>query len=150
MGTVISCIEPEMALSITNFMFYIFYPVKIILGVAVFLANFLIFLIFVSKPKLTPSDYLIIPNLLVDTLQGIIMCFPYFLFGEEYMFDASFISEIFTFFSLVMLILMSVNRYVAVALPRKYKRWFCMRNILISFSSIFILTLAIFSILIYF
>ena len=128
-----------------DLIFYIVYPIKLLLGISVFITNSFIFVIFVRKQKREPSDWLIMANLMIDALHGLGMCIPLYLFKPVVMIKGSFAFQSFIFFSLVMLILMTVNRYVAVTRPRKYRKWFEKRYIFLSFSGIASLTLALFS-----
>ena len=139
-----------MSLSVIHVIFVIVYPLKALLGVLVFISNFFVFLIFMTRNKKVPTDYLIMPNLFVDSLQGIATCFPYYLISGKFIFSSAFVEEIFIFFSLVMLMLMTLNRYTAVLRPIKYKKWFSLRNVIIVVLMILLLTLIIFALLLNF
>ena len=129
--------------------FYVVYPIKLLLGILVFNANIFVFSIFSSKKKKSPSDYLIIPNLFVDSLHGLGMCIPFYLLGPKLMINGTFVYQFFTLFSLIMLILMTINRYVAVRRPFKYRKWFKKRFIIVSFLSITSFVIGVFALLAY-
>ena len=123
------------------------YPVKLLLGVLVFIANFFVFVIFASKRKRTSSDYLIIPNLLVDFLHGAGMCIPLYVLSsnKEKMMLGAFFFQVLMFFSLIMLFMMTLNRYTAVLRPMKYKIWFAKTRMLSTFVAVSAVTLFLFA-----
>ena len=128
-----------------DLIFYIVYPIKLLLGISVFITNLFIFVIFVRKQKREPSDWLILPNLLIDAFHGLGMCIPLYLLTPAIMVKGALFFQSFIFFSLTMLILMTVNRYIATVRPIKYPKWFAKRYIFLSFSAITFSTLALFS-----
>ena len=125
--------------------FHVLYAFKLIIGTLVFIANIFIFTIFATKKEKFPSDFLILPNLMIDALHGLAMCIPFYLINSNFMLKGQLCFLTFIFFSLVMLILMTLNRYVAAIRPMKYKLWFNKSRILLSFLAITLITVALFS-----
>ena len=128
-----------------DIIFYIVYPLKLFLGFSVFITNFFVLVIFASKKKKFSSDYLIMPNLLAESVQGIEMCIPFYLLGYKRMFRGAFVFQISIFFSLIMLIIMTLNRYFAVRRPFQYKKMFDKQRTLMIFIAISLLTVLVFA-----
>ena len=134
-----------MSNQIQGLIFHVLYAFKLIIGTLVFNANIFIFTIFATKKEKLPSDFLILPNLMIDALHGLAMCIPFYLIDSNFMLKGQLCFQIFIFFSLVMLILMTLNRYVAAMRPMKYRLWFNKSSILLSFLAITVITVALFS-----
>ena len=134
-----------MSNEIRELIFHVLYAFKLIIGTLVFIANIFIFTIFATKKEKFPSDFLILPNLMIDALHGLAMCIPFYLINSNFMLKGQLCFQTFIFFSLVMLILMTLNRYVAAIRPMKYKLWFNKGRILFSFLAITLITVALFS-----
>ena len=126
------------------------YPLKVILGISVFISNFVIFVVFLTKSQRSSTDYLIMPNLFSDSFYGLQMCIPYYIFGDNFMFVRSFIEQIFIFFSLIMLFLMTIERYAAVLRPRRFRTWFSTRNVILFLGGLAISTMVTFIVLFHF
>ena len=95
---------------------------KLLLGMLIFLPNSLIFGILVTKKKKKATDYLILSNLLMDAIYGLQMCcvasVTLLMPSKPYLFLlALFLEYALIFSSLSMLVVMSLNRYVAVVKP---------------------------------
>ena len=134
-----------MSNEIRALIFHVLYAFKIIIGTLVFNANIFIFTIFATKKEKFPSDFLILPSLMIDVLHGLAMCIPFYLINSNFMLKGQLCFQIFIFFALVMLILIALNRYVAAMRPMKYKLWFNKSRILLSFLAISVITVALFS-----
>ena len=96
------------------------------------------------KKKKSPSDCLVLPNLMIEGLHGLGLCIPFYLLDPDLIMKGQFCLQTLVFFSLVMLILMTFNRYVAAFRSLKYKLWFKKRFILVGFLGITFLTVALF------
>ena len=101
--------------------FSVLYKVRLLIGTTVFVANFLIFTIFATKKRKLPSDLLVMPNLTIDSFYGLCMCFQFYFTDPGIKVNLEFCLQIFILFSLIMLILMTANRFVAAVRPIKYK-----------------------------
>ena len=110
----------------------------------VFAFNFIIFSIFAMKKKKSPSDCLVLPNLMIEGLHGLGLCVPFYFLDPDWFMKVQFCLQILIFFSLVMLVLMAFNRYVAAVRPLKYKGWFKKRFIFLGFLGITLVTVALF------
>ena len=117
---------------------------RLITGMLVFLVNIIIFSIFAMKKKKSPSDCLVLPNLMIEGLHGLGLCGPFYLLDPDWVMKDQFCFQILVFFSLVMLILMTFNRYVAAVRPLKYKSWFKKRFIFLGFLGITLVTVVLF------
>ena len=118
-----------------------------IVGLFTCLFNFFVARIFSLKRKLSPSDLLIIAGLIGDGLYGFIFASaPFavyaFLSGEgpeRFLIKALpvfwlILDSTSTLYSLLMIFFMSLNRYIAVIKPFKYKIIFRRRNVLLMIS----------------
>ena len=127
-----------------NLIFDILYIFRLIIGMVVLAFNFIIFSIFAMKKKRSPSDCLVLPNLMIEGLHGLGLCVPLYFLDPDWVMKGQFCLQILVFFSLVVLILMAFNRYVAAVRPLKYKLWFKKRFIFLGFSGITLVTVALF------
>ena len=110
----------------------------IIIGFTAFVANFVIFLILVRKPNMLPSEMLVLCNLLIDSAYGINLFSVGFLNVNHILLPKipslqCIIRRVpYTFLimaSLLLLIIMTLNRYVAVKIPFQYKIVFKPSNV---------------------
>ena len=113
----------------------------IFIGFTAFIANFVIFLILLRKPNILPTEMLVLCNLLIDSTYGMALFSVGFLNVNDI--DLSQILAIpalpciirrvpYTFLimaSLLLLIVMTLNRYVAVKIPFRYKIIFKPSNV---------------------
>ena len=99
---------------------------KLILGISVFSCNFIVFCVWITKPDKRATDTLILTNLFIDSIYGLQMiCLTdKYLYGRDHgigawdmTFLVFFMQDSLMFFSLCMLVVMSINRYLAVVRP---------------------------------
>ena len=124
------------------------------LGLFIFFFNLFVARVFKSKSKLTPSDSLIITGLIGDGVYGLIFAsLPVAVFFKLcWVGDYGYLEESIpllwlildsssTLFSLLMIIFMTLNRYVAVVKPFKYKLYFRKRNVTAMILFVILITL---------
>ena len=132
----------------------VFVSIFLFIGLFIFIFNCFLAFIFMSKNKLAPSDFLIITGLIGDGVYGLVFAsFPFSYVFSLYLLEntESYLAEALpvlwlildsssTLFSLMMIFIMSVNRYFAVTKPFKYKIYFRKRNVLMMISFVIIVT----------
>ena len=124
--------------------------VTLSLGVLVFLANFLIFSILLTKKNKHSTEVLILFNLLNDGLSGLSLIIGaiidisniFSVFKTELGYDLfllsfKFLSSFLNRSSVLLMIMMTVNRYFAVLRPFSYKRVFRKANIVLYACTVF-------------
>ena len=135
--------------TIENVLFY----TQVILGSLVFIFNFAIFCILVTKTKKKATDTLVLTNLFMDALYGLLMSCVQSTFVKMDNIDTVFVSltyyieDSLIFFSLAMLVLMTLNRYYAVVRPVRYKIYFKKSNVYKMLFGVSLLTLIVFFVL---
>ncbi|XP_075262067.1 uncharacterized protein LOC142353655 isoform X2 [Convolutriloba macropyga] len=136
-----------------NSFFYTFNFAKCLLGVLTFVANVIIFVTFASKNKKSTSDYLVIPHLVVGSLYGIVICIPIDFQGKvdgKISGRVAFVSQQLIFCSIILLLIMTINRYVAVLNPSRYNIWFSKQFLSVMFIVIAFLYIISLTTLLYF
>ena len=107
----------------------------------IFIFNFFVARVFMSKREFTASDLLIITGLIGDGVYGFILSStPLIIYFSQEM-EGDFVKKLpliwlnldsfSTLFSLLMILVMTLNRYYAVVKPFQYKIYFCTRNVLL-------------------
>ena len=133
--------------------------VVFVIAPAIAIFNFVIAKIFLKKKKKLPSDYLIITGLIGDGIYGIMIFsipFAYMVSKSVFAFLSEtayicivviylFLDSALTLFSLFMVFFMTINRFVAVEKPFRYKKYFNQSNVhrilfVVSFVCIFFFT----------
>ena len=120
-------------------------------------SNLAIAFIFLRKDKKFASDYLIITGLLGDGVYGLMfLSFPFvikiltlicpnkFEFGICFMISYLFLDSALTLFSLLLIFCMTLNRYIAVVKPFKYKYYFKKRTVIAIITSVSVVCCSIF------
>ena len=134
--------------------YFIFAPLLAIIFFVVapfiFIFNLFIARVFMSKRTFTASDLLIIAGLIGDGVYGLILSsspVPIY-FVREIPGDFAYylpllwlnLDSFSTLFSLLMILVMTLNRYSAVVKPFQYKIYFCKRNVLLMISLVLIIS----------
>ena len=136
-----------------NSFFYTFNFAKCLLGVLTFVANILIFVTFATKIKKSSSDYFVIPHLVIGSLYGITICIPIDFQGkvdDKISGRVAFVSQQLVFCSIILLLIMTINRYVAVLKPSRYNIWFSKQFLSVMFIVIAFLYIISLTTLLYF